>query len=125
MGRLLHALRTCGAALVAQCLGRYAPTCPDGNHDDRVVRGYLFNCLQLAESVLGTRGSSEAALSQKVGVEAQVTRSGPGAAPRRELEPRGYVAASELPRVGRREPEPWGHVAALELPRVGRREPLS
>jgi hypothetical protein len=99
--------------------------CPDEDHDGRVARGYLFNCLQLAESVLGTLGSSESTLSQKVGVEAQVTRSGPGATLRRELEPRVYVAASELPRVGRREPEPWGHMATLELPRVGRREPLS
>jgi hypothetical protein len=59
-------------------------TCPDGDHDGRVARGYLFNCLQHAEPVLRIRGSSRATLSQKVGVGAQVTRGGPGAAPSRE-----------------------------------------
>jgi hypothetical protein len=54
-----------------------------------------------------TRDSSGAALRQKVGVGAQVTRGGPGAAPSRE-----------------REPEPRGHLAASELPLAGRREPL-
>jgi hypothetical protein len=39
----------------------------------------LFNCLQPAEPVLGTRGISGAALSQKVGAGAHVTRGGPGA----------------------------------------------
>jgi hypothetical protein len=53
----------------------------DGDHDDRVARGYLFICLQPAEPVLGTRGSSGAALSQMVGAEAQVIRGGPRAAP--------------------------------------------
>jgi hypothetical protein len=56
------------------------PTCPDGDHDDRVVRGYLFICLQPAEPVLRTRGSSRAALSQKEGTGTQVTCGGPGAA---------------------------------------------
>jgi hypothetical protein len=57
---------------------------PDGDHDGRVARGYLFICLQPAEPILGTRGSSGAALRQKVGARAQVTRDGPGAAPGRE-----------------------------------------
>jgi hypothetical protein len=62
---------------------------------------------------------------QKVGAGAQVTHSGPGAAPSQEAGAgaAGHVAASELPRAGRREPEPRGHVAALELPPAGRREP--
>jgi hypothetical protein len=80
MGCLLHALRTHRAALVALCLERYAHTCPDGDHDGQVARGYLFNCLQPAEPILGTRGSSGAALSQKLGAGAQATRSGPKAA---------------------------------------------
>jgi hypothetical protein len=41
-------------------------------------------CLQPVEPVLGTRGGSGAALSQKVGAGAQVTCGGPGAAPSRE-----------------------------------------
>jgi hypothetical protein len=48
------------------------------------IRGYLFNCLQFAEPVLGTRDNSGAALRQKVGARAQVTRGGPEAAPSRE-----------------------------------------
>jgi hypothetical protein len=87
-------------------------TCPDGDHDGRVTRGYLFICLQPAELILETRGSSGAALSQKVGAGAQVTRGGLGAALGREPEPRGHAAALELPRAGRREPEPRGHMAA-------------
>jgi hypothetical protein len=59
-------------------------TRPDGDHDGRVARGYLFICLQPAEPVLGTRGSSEAAMSQMVGVGIQVTRGGPGATPGRK-----------------------------------------
>jgi hypothetical protein len=55
-------------------------TRPDGDHDDRVTRGYLFICLQPVEPVLGIRDSSGAALRHKVGAEAQVTRGGPGAA---------------------------------------------
>jgi hypothetical protein len=51
-----------------------------------------------------TRGSSGAALRQKVGAEAQVTRGGPGATPSRGgtwwprscPEPREHVAAPEL-----------------------------
>jgi hypothetical protein len=57
---------------------------PDGDHDGRVVRGYLFNCLQPTKPVLGTRDSSGAILSQKVGAGAQVTRGGPGTALSRE-----------------------------------------
>jgi hypothetical protein len=59
-------------------------TRPDRDYDDRIARGYLFNCLQPTEPVLRTRGSSGAALSQKVGAEAQVTHGGPRAAPSRE-----------------------------------------
>jgi hypothetical protein len=44
----------------------------------------LFNYLQLVEPVHGTRGSSEAALSQKAGAGAQATRCSPGAALSRE-----------------------------------------
>jgi hypothetical protein len=108
MGRLLHALRTYGAALVAWCLGRYARTHPDGDHDGRVDRGYMFNCLQPTEPVLGTRDSFGAVLSQKW-----------------VLEPRRHTTAPKLLRVGRREPEPQGHVAAPELPQVRRRDPES
>jgi hypothetical protein len=50
------------------------------DHDGRVTREYLFNCLQLVQPVYGTRGSSGAALSQKAGAGAQATRGGPGAA---------------------------------------------
>jgi hypothetical protein len=39
----------------------------------------LFNCLRPLEPVLGARGSSRAALSQKVGAGAQATRGGPRA----------------------------------------------
>jgi hypothetical protein len=59
-------------------------TCPDRDHDGQVTRGYLFNCLQLVELVLGTCGSFRAALGQKTGVGAQATRGDPGAAPSRE-----------------------------------------
>jgi hypothetical protein len=59
--------------------------CPDGDHDGRVTRGYLFNCLQPAEPILGTRGSSGAALSQKVGAGAQVTNGGPVSTPTQEV----------------------------------------
>jgi hypothetical protein len=59
-------------------------TRPDGDHDGRVTMGYLFNCLQHAEPVHGTCGSSGAALSQKVGAGAQVTRGGPRAASSQE-----------------------------------------
>jgi hypothetical protein len=52
----------------------------DGGHNGWVVRGYLFNCLQPLEPVLGTRGSTGAALSQNVGARAQVTCGDPGAA---------------------------------------------
>jgi hypothetical protein len=69
-------------------------TRPDGDHDDRVTRGYLFIYLQPVEPVLGTRGSSGAALRHKVGAGAQVTCGGPGAALGREPEPRGHVTAS-------------------------------
>jgi hypothetical protein len=61
----------------------------DGDHDGRVGRGYLFICLQPAEPVLGARGSSGAALNQKVGAGAQVTCGVPGAAP-------GRVAGAEV-----------------------------
>jgi hypothetical protein len=59
-------------------------TRPDGDRDGRVTRGYLFNCLQLVEPVLGTRCSFGVALSQKVGVVAQAMRGGPRAALSRE-----------------------------------------
>jgi hypothetical protein len=61
---------------------------PNGDHDGRVDKGYLFICLQPAEPVLGTRGSSGAALSQKMGARAQVIRGGPGAALSREVRAR-------------------------------------
>jgi hypothetical protein len=83
-------------------------TRPDGDHDGRVTRGYLFNCLQLVEPFLGTRDSSGAALSQKVGAGAQVTCGGLEAAPSREA---GAGAV--------------GHVTVPELPPAERREPLS
>jgi hypothetical protein len=57
---------------------------PDGDHDDRVTRGYLFICLQLVELVLGTCVSFRAALSQKLGAGAQATRGGLRAAPSQE-----------------------------------------
>jgi hypothetical protein len=44
----------------------------------------LFICLQPAEPVLGTCGSSGAVVSQKVGAGAQVIRGGPEAALSRE-----------------------------------------
>jgi hypothetical protein len=44
----------------------------------------LFICLQLTEPVIGTRGSSGAAISQMVGAGAQVTRDGPGVISDRE-----------------------------------------
>jgi hypothetical protein len=59
-------------------------TRPDEDHDGRVTRKYLFNCLQLVEPVHGTRGSSRATLSQKAGAGAQATHGGPGAALSRE-----------------------------------------
>jgi hypothetical protein len=64
--------------------------------------------LLLARRVQVTRGSSGAALCQKVGAGAQVTHGGPGAAPSHwgTWQPRCY-------------PEPRGHVAAPELPRAG------
>jgi hypothetical protein len=65
--------------------------------------GYLFICLWPTEAVLRTRGSSRAALRQKVRAGAQVTGGGPGGTPSREAEPRGHVAASELPPVERQE----------------------
>jgi hypothetical protein len=83
----------------------------------------LFNCLQLVEPVLGTRGSFGAALSQKAGAGGQTTHGGPGAAPSREPEPQGHVVAPGLPRAGRRESEPQGHAAAPVLPQAGRQEP--
>jgi hypothetical protein len=52
----------------------------DEDHDDRVARGHLFNCLQLVEPAHGTRGSSGVALSQKAGAGARATRGGLGAA---------------------------------------------
>jgi hypothetical protein len=85
MGRLLHALRACGAALVAYHLRRYARTRPDGDHDGLVAMGYLFICLRPVEPVLRTRGSSRATMSQMVGAGAQVTHDGPGAALSREV----------------------------------------
>jgi hypothetical protein len=65
-----------------------------------------------------TRGSSGAALRQKVGVGAQVTRGAPK--PPRAVRARGGPGATPS-----QEPEPWGHMAVSELPLAGRREPLS
>jgi hypothetical protein len=59
-------------------------TCPDGDHDGQVARGYLFICLRPAESVLGTHDSSRATMSQTVGAGAQVARDSPGATSGRE-----------------------------------------
>jgi hypothetical protein len=59
-------------------------TRPDGDRDGRVTRGYLFNCLQLVEPVLGTRCSFGVALTQKVGVVAQAMHGGSRAALNRE-----------------------------------------
>jgi hypothetical protein len=84
MGRLQHALRACGAALVAYHLRRYARARPDGDHVGLVTMGYLFICLHPVELVLRTCGSSRAAMSQMVGAGAQVTHGGPGASPGRE-----------------------------------------
>jgi hypothetical protein len=93
-------------------------TRPDRDHDGRIIRGYLFNCLQPVEHVLRACGSSGAVLTQKVGAGAQATRGGPGAARagRWEPKPREHVAALELPQTGSWEPEPRGHVAVPELP---------
>jgi hypothetical protein len=80
--------------------------CPDGDHDGRVVRGYLINCLQPAEPVLGTRGSSGAALSQKVCAGAQVTCGGPRASLSQEAgvgAVRAHGGPGAVP-AGRREP---------------------
>jgi hypothetical protein len=104
----------------------------------------LFNYLQPAEPVLGTRESSGATLSQKVGVGAQVTyddagaassretgaaeaRDGPGAASSREAGAgavgiRGGLGAAPSRKAGAK--GTWTR-EALELPRAGRREPLS
>jgi hypothetical protein len=60
-------------------------THPDGDQDGRVTRGYLFICLQPLKPALGTRGSSGAALSQKVASGAPVTHGGPEAASGREV----------------------------------------
>jgi hypothetical protein len=121
-------------------------TRPDGGHDGQVVREYLFNCLQPAEPILGTRDIFGAALSQKVGAGAQVTYDGPGAAPSREA---GAGAAESRDGPGAAPSREAGAEAvgtrdglgaassqearaggtrtreALELPRAGRREPLS
>jgi hypothetical protein len=61
---------------------------PDEDHDGRVTREYLFNCLQLVEPVHGTRGSSGAALDQKTGAGAHAIHDGPGAALSRETRAR-------------------------------------
>jgi hypothetical protein len=121
MGCLLHALRTHRAALVALCLERYAHTCPDGDHDGQVARGYLFNCLQPVEPILGTRGSSRTALSQKLGAGAQATRSGPKAALSHEA---GAGAAEardgpELLQAGRLEPGTRGGPGAAPSREAG------
>jgi hypothetical protein len=117
---------------------------PDGDHDGRVTRGYLFNCLQPAEPILETHGSSGVALSQKVGAGAQVTNSGPVSALTREagagvVGTHGGLGAALSQEAGAGavgicgspgaalswEAEPRGHVVALEIPRARRREPLS
>jgi hypothetical protein len=73
MNRLLHALQTCRAALIVECIGRYARTRPDEDHDDWVASEYLFNCLQLIESVHRTCDSFGATLSQEVIAEVETT----------------------------------------------------
>jgi hypothetical protein len=87
----------------------------------------LFICLQPAEPILGTRGSSGAALSQKVGAGAQVIRGGPGVAPSREAGA-GAMGIRDGPGAAPSQEAGAGatrHVAALELPRAERWEPLS
>jgi hypothetical protein len=79
MDRLLHALQMCRAALIVECIGRYARTCPDKDHDDWVASEYLLNWLQLIEPVYGTRGSSEITLNWEVIAGAQTTRDSTGA----------------------------------------------
>jgi hypothetical protein len=115
---------------LSQCLRRYAHTCPDGDHDGRITRRYLFICLQPVKSILGTRGSSGATLSQKVSAEAHVTcggpelppsreagagaagaRSGPGVAPSREVRVR---ATGEHGSPGAA-PQPGGESCCLDL----------
>jgi hypothetical protein len=64
-------------------------TRPDEDHDGRVIREKLFNCLQLVEPVHGTCGSSGAALSQKAGAGAQMTHGGPGATLSQEVRAAG------------------------------------
>jgi hypothetical protein len=49
-------------------------------------------CLRSAETVLRSRGSFGAVVSQMVGAEAQVTRGGPGATPGREAGARAVGA---------------------------------
>jgi hypothetical protein len=72
----------------------------------------LFNCLQLVEPVLETRGSFGDALSLKMGAGAQATR---GAAPSRETGA-GAVGTRGSSGVKRRELEPRENVAVPELP---------
>jgi hypothetical protein len=88
---------------------------PNGDHDGRATRGYLFNCLQLVELIHGTRGSFRAALSQKAGAGAQATHGGPGAAPSRETGARDAGTRGGLG-ARKREPELRGHMVAPELP---------
>jgi hypothetical protein len=57
----------------------------------------LFIYLWSAEPILKSRGSSGAAMSQMVGVGAQVTHGGPGAAPSREAGA-GAVGIRDSPR---------------------------
>jgi hypothetical protein len=69
-------------------------TCPDGDHDGMIVRGYLFIYLWPTELVVRTRDSSGAAMSQMVGARAQVTRGGPRASPGQEVKAAGTHGSS-------------------------------
>jgi hypothetical protein len=75
-------------------------------------RQRIFVYLLGARRAQVTRGSSGAALRQKVGAEAQVTRAGCWSPsdtwrPRSCPELRGQMVASELPSAGRQQPLSW------------------
>jgi hypothetical protein len=78
----------------------------------------MFVYLLVARRAQVTRGSSGAAMCQKVGAGTQVTCGGLGAAPsrKREPKPRGHMAASELPLAGRRESLSWLEACTREYP---------
>jgi hypothetical protein len=80
----------------------------------------LFICLRPAKLVLMTRGSSGAAMSQMLGVEAQVPRDGPRAAPDREAGAEATEARDDPGAVPSREAG-----AGATRTRGGRRKSLS